>query len=368
MIHDWHKEVFATLLASRQRHHALLLNGPPGIGKSALALELAAAGLCEQRRADGSACRVCNACGWFLEGNHPDFRHVVPAALDERADAGDGGAASGDADSGTGTDGGSGRAAPARGGAARSASGKGGRGARASREIRIDQIRALDTFLEVGAHRGGERVIVIDPADAMNTITANALLKRLEEPPSRTAFILVASRPASLPATVRSRCRQVSLSLPAVDAAIAWLVGETGAGRHEAGAWLAASAGAPLHALRFADESEAAAHRRIVDAFAGLPEAGIVTTAEALSRVEPSAWAVPAQSWASDLVRVRAGAAPRRHADRHERLRRLAAQSSLERLLALEDRLRLLGREASHPLNARLLLEDVLLDFHRALA
>ena len=254
------------------------------------------------------------------------------------------------------------------GGRGDAGAGKGGRGARASREIRIDQVRTLDTFLEVGAHRGGERVIVIDPADAMNTITANALLKRLEEPPSRTGFILVASRPASLPATVRSRCRQASLSLPPVDAAIAWLVGETGAERRQAGAWLAASAGAPLHALRFADESEAAAHRRIVDAFAGLPEAGIVMTAEALSRVEPSAWVVPAQSWASDLVRVRAGAAPRRHADRRERLRRLAAQSSLERLLALEDRLRSLGREASHPLNARLLLEDVLLDFHRALA
>ncbi|HRO61334.1 MAG TPA: DNA polymerase III subunit delta', partial [Burkholderiaceae bacterium] len=71
MIYEWHKEVFATLLANRQRHHALLLNGPPGIGKSALALALAAAGLCEQPRADGSACGACNACGWFAEGNHP---------------------------------------------------------------------------------------------------------------------------------------------------------------------------------------------------------------------------------------------------------------------------------------------------------
>lgn len=353
MIYDWHREVFSALLASRQRHHALLLSGPPGIGKSALALELAAAALCERPRPDGSACGACDACGWFAEGNHPDFRLVLPAALDERADGGDGG---GPAE-------GVGRGANSRG-----AAGKGGRGPRASREIRIDQIRALDTFLEVGAHRGGERVIVIDPADAMNAITANALLKRLEEPPSRTGFILVASRPASLPATVRSRCRKVSLPLPPAEAALPWLARETGTDARVAGGWLAASAGAPLHALRFADESEAAAHRRIVDAFAALPEAGIVGTAAALSDVEPSAWAVPAQSWAADLVRVCAGAAPRRHADRHDRLRRLAARSSLERLLALESRLRALGRETSHPLNARLLLEDVLLDFHRALA
>jgi DNA polymerase-3 subunit delta' len=345
VIHDWNSAVFERLLANRGRsHHALLLVGPVGIGKSALALELARSRLCEQPLGDGAACGRCNACSWFDAGNHPDFRLVQPASADERGDA--------DADE---------AGLPA----ARSA---GRAGKKPSREIRIEQIRQLDGFLDVGAHRGGQRVIVVDPADAMNAIAANALLKRLEEPPANTGFILVASRPAALPATIRSRCQRVSMSLPDAAAARAWLASETAASEEQASAWLAAAGGAPLAALRFADTDAAAAHRRVLEAFAALPEAGIVATADALSGIEPTAWAGLAQTWVSDLVRVRAGAVPRRHAERVERLGELARRSSLARLVALEQRLRALPREAAHPLNPRLLLEDVLLDYHRALA
>jgi len=346
MLYDWTRPVFERLLATRERaHHALLIVGPAGIGKTALAMELARSRLCEQPLEGGGACGRCNACQWFDAGNHPDFRLVTPAASEERGDDGDATEA-----------------------ATRAPAVKSGKGAKPSREIRIDQIRALDGFLDVSAHRGGQRVIVVEPADAMNVTAANALLKRLEEPPARTGFILVASRPAALPATVRSRCQRVSLPLPAPDVAAAWLVRETGAAAAQAALWLAAAGGAPLLALRFASDDEASAHRRIVDAFAALPETGIVATADALTGVEPLAWAGAAQTWAADLARVRAGAEPRRHVDRLERLRGLAGRTSLARLAVLERRLRALQREAGHPLNPRLLLEDVLLEYHRALA
>jgi DNA polymerase-3 subunit delta' len=99
-----------------------------------------------------------------------------------------------------------------------------------------------------------------------------------------------------------------------------------------------------------------------------MPEAGIVATADALTGIDPPDWAGPAQSWAADLARVRAGAMPRRHVDRSERLRQLAAGTSLARVTQLKRRLRALPRESQHPLNARLLLEDVLLEYRRALA
>lgn len=347
MIYDWHKTLYRKMLANRERrHHALLLVGPAGTGKRALALELARSALCESPLDDGSACGVCKACGWFDESNHPDFRLLTPAALEEPGDE-----SGGDADS-----------------LQRSGGGKGARGSKPSREIRIEQIRALDSFLEVGAHRAGQRLIVIDPADAMNTIAANALLKRLEEPPSGASFILVASRPGSLPATIRSRCQRVSLPMPVPELAVAWLAAESGAEASVAAQWLAAAGGAPLSALRLSTGADSAANARIIDAFAGMPEAGIVGTADALAGIEPPAWAGLAQTWAADLARVRVGAVPRRHVEKLERLRVLAGRTSLDRLTALERRLRALPREASHPLNARLLLEDVLLEYQRALA
>lgn len=344
MIYPWLENQWKQLLGETTRqHHALLLTGPAGIGKGALALALARARLCEQPLPDGASCGCCKACGWFDAGNHPDLRFVGLASDEEESAEVDGVAT----------------AARGRSAAKRT---------RSAREIRVDQIRALDGFLDVGAHRAGQRVIVIDPADAMNTVAANALLKRLEEPPPGAGFILVASRLAALPATIRSRCRRVPFGLPPASLASDWLAAEHGLSAAQATLWLAAAGGAPLRARELAADGDLGVHRRIVDAFAGLPDAGVTATADALNGVDPVDWAGIAQTWAADLVRVRVGAAPRRHPDRLERLRRVAGLATLARLTALERRLRALAREAPHSLNARLLLEDVLLGYLNALS
>ena len=78
--------------------------------------------------------------------------------------------------------------------------------------VTVEEIRRVNRFLSMTSHDGGYRVVIVDPADDMNTNAANALLKNLEEPPSRTVFILVAHSPGGLLPTIRSRCQMVRLA------------------------------------------------------------------------------------------------------------------------------------------------------------
>ncbi|MDI6026107.1 DNA polymerase III subunit delta' [Corticibacterium sp. UT-5YL-CI-8] len=78
--------------------------------------------------------------------------------------------------------------------------------------LTVDEIRKVSRFLSMTSHDGGYRVVIVDPADDMNTNAANALLKNLEEPPSRTLFILIVHAPGSLLPTIRSRCQTIRMT------------------------------------------------------------------------------------------------------------------------------------------------------------
>ena len=200
MIYPWQTQLWDGLqrrLASLP--HALLIHGPQGVGKLALAEHLAQSLLCESEDRRKAPCGACDGCRWFLAGSHPDFRRVEPEALARRPAAGED------------------EEAPAGGPASTR---------KPSNEIRIEQIRGLDGFLNHQSHRGGRRIALVHPAEAMNVNAANALLKSLEEPPGSAAFILVSHRAARLPATIRSRCVTASVGIPPLDSARAWLAGE----------------------------------------------------------------------------------------------------------------------------------------------
>jgi DNA polymerase-3 subunit delta' len=77
--------------------------------------------------------------------------------------------------------------------------------------LTVDEVRRVNHFLSMTSHDRGYRVVIIDPADDMNPSAANALLKNLEEPPSRTLFALIAHSPGRLLPTIRSRCQMVRL-------------------------------------------------------------------------------------------------------------------------------------------------------------
>src|SRR5574343_86031 len=147
---ELHDQVWKALQGRRSRlPHALLLICHKGIGKYELARAYAKSLLCEQPLEGGRECGQCLACNWFEQGNHPDFRLLQPEALSDEIEVEEG------------------KKKP-------------------SQQITIEQIRNLDEFFTVGTHRGGLRVIVVNPAEAMNKNTTNSILKTLEEPPPDT--------------------------------------------------------------------------------------------------------------------------------------------------------------------------------------
>lgn len=216
--------------------HALLLHGPAGVGKLELAERFAQLLLCERRGKGADPCGSCDACRWFLGGNHPDVRFVEPEALARQLPAEEEGEEEG-----------------------RSKAGK------PSTEIKVEQVRALRDFVHLGSHRGGRRVAILHPAESMNATAANALLKNLEEPPAAAVFLLVSHRPARLPPTVRSRCVSVPVPIPDAATASAWLAQQ---GVRDPARWLAFAGGAPRRALEYAAGEQGAAVEHMLRALA----------------------------------------------------------------------------------------------------
>jgi DNA polymerase-3 subunit delta' len=115
-----------------------------------------------------------------------------------------------------------------------------------SRQITVDQIRGVGHFLALRPHTAARKLVIIAPADAMNLSAANSLLKVLEEPPAGSLLLLVSSRIAGLPATIRSRCAAVAFGVPPEIEAAGWL---RGLGVTQPEAVLDVAGGAPLAAL-----------------------------------------------------------------------------------------------------------------------
>ena len=113
--------------------------------------------------------------------------------------------------------------------------------------IGLDQIRELVGELSLTSYAGGGKAAVIEPANAMTTNAANSLLKTLEEPPGDTLLVLIADKTGHLPATIFSRCQRIDFSAPAAAEGLAWL--EKLQHNDEWSGALRMAGGAPLAAL-----------------------------------------------------------------------------------------------------------------------
>lgn len=329
---ELHKPTWKKLQGQRHRlPHALLLIGQRGLGKFTLAQAFANSLLCETQRGDGLACGKCLACNWFAQGNHPDYRLLQPQALAEEGEAEEG-------------------------------------KKKASQQITIDQVRGLDDFFNVGTHRGGLRIIVINPAEAMNRSTANALLKTLEEPPPSTLFLLISNEPIRLLPTIRSRCQALAVATPSLAAASAALAT---AGVADPERWLALAGGSPGNALELATAGNNAwldllAHR-LADSEALEPLA-LAAELDKLVRESKGKLALKAivealEKWLVDLTMAGNGLPARYFLPQQANISRLAAIIPTHRLVRAYRQLLTRRREAEQPLNSRLFLEGLFMDY-----
>jgi DNA polymerase-3 subunit delta' len=154
--------------------HAIVISGPAGVGKTTLALDLAAGLLCDAPEPSDRPCRTCRGCGLVERGNHADLHRLAPSGPGNQIRIGD-------------------RSEPEPG-----------------------TIRRLIADLALLPVEGGARVALIEEAERMNEEAQSALLKTLEEPPAGVTIILCADREDALLPTVRSRCVRLRLGPVAV--------------------------------------------------------------------------------------------------------------------------------------------------------
>ncbi len=344
---DLHPKVWLALNERcAQLPHALLLAGQRGVGKFELAEHFAQMLLCENRQNHPTlphaqiACGHCPACVWLAQGNHPDFRQLQPTALGGEEEENP-------------------KSEPA----------DASRKKKPSQQITIDQVRGLDDFLHIGTHRHGARVILVNPAEAMNRATANALLKSLEEPMVGTLFILVTSEVERLLPTIRSRCQSVFVPPPRADFAQAWLTQAGIAKADEAARWLELAGGSPLLAVQLAKEP--ALLDVLLAEFTRGTSLDPLAAAAAIDKViKAEKGATPlkrmiewSQKWLFDLTLESAGLAPRYFCAQALVLKRLAAASSATALLAFSRKTLQYKQQCEQPVNSRLFLEAYFLDY-----
>jgi DNA polymerase-3 subunit delta' len=340
-IYPWQFPAWQALQQLRDRlPHAILLHGSPGTGKTDFATHFAQSLLCQQPLSDGQPCNACASCGWFVQYSHPDFRRVRPDTLE------DGDAESDDA----------GEAETKR--AAKSTKAP-------SKDIRIEQIRSLASFMNISTHRNGKRVVLLYPADSLNTISANALLKTLEEPPPDTVLILVCNRIDRMLPTILSRCRKLVMPTPTREEALAWLTTQAVT---DADMWLDEQGGAPLAALAQAQGGD----RADLDAFLkqlGQPgREAALAMAEKLQKTPVPELVAWLQRWLYDVFSCKLSGTIRYYPRHRKQLTALAARASTGDLMAGLQAIAQRRAVAEHPLAAKLFIEDMLLDYARLFA
>ena len=213
-----HWSFFMQRLEADKLAHALLIEGPSGVGKTALACTMVARLLCTENHP--LACGQCRSCQLLAGGAHPDYFNLQP---EEK-----------------------------------------------SKVIKVDQVRALIGKLDLTTSISECKVAYIHPAEVMNGAAANALLKCLEEPAGNTVLILVSDNPGRLPVTIRSRCQAISISQPDPRIVQKWLEQSSGSPQEQVEAALQAAGGSPLRAAHYLGSPDQDAYGQVRAGLASL--------------------------------------------------------------------------------------------------
>jgi len=234
-----------------------------------------------------------------------------------------------------------------------------------SKQIGVEQIRALSDLVHMSSHRNGYKIILIHPAETMNLAAANALLKNLEEPPPQTLFILVTHRPQDLLPTIRSRCRQIAMPTPDLATAVAWLEQQ---GVKDPATSLAAAGYAPLAALEFDDDDYLAQHEAFIRQIGTPGGFNPIVLAEEMQKSDLPTAVNWMQKWCYDLMSFRTTGKIRYHLPMLAAIKSLVSEIDPRALAAYSRSLISTQRLARHPLNPRLFLEEMLLSYAMLIA
>jgi DNA polymerase III subunit delta' len=326
-----HQLTIASLQAAvRQERlaHAYLFHGEAAIGKRSTALCFAQALNCERTSLCEviDACGLCRSCRQIEARTHPDFFIIEPN---------------------------SGLATP---------------------QIKIEQVREIEQQIMYRPLMGERKICLIDEADRMTIGAANALLKTLEEPPDHSLFLLITSRPAALPATIRSRCQSLRFATPARTHVEAALILRREIPPADARLLAIISEGRIGEAL-VADAKETRAQLQdILDLVR--PQSlqsitSILSAAEAIAKADRApeilSWLV---RWIRDLVFLQVGGDRDQllYADTLSTLEAYARNAETDVLLGLLEDIEKTEQQATRHLNLHMALENILLRLRDALA
>jgi DNA polymerase-3 subunit delta' len=339
----WLQTQLEGLLA--QRGHAWLLSGPSGLGQFELALALARAWLCEQPTPEG-ACGHCGSCHAVDVHTHADFCMLMPETLslalgwplDEKTQD--------ELDS---------------------------KKRKPSKEIKVDAAREAVSFTQFTRSRGSTKVVLVFPAERMNNVTANTLLKTLEEPPGAVKFILATEAAHQLLPTIRSRCLGHTMLWPEFEPALTWL-GKEALRQHQRAekegsakkavrppdaadlqTLLMAAGGRPADAVAWAQNS---APSDASQRWQTLPKAMARGDVSALADWAPAQAVDALQKLCHDVLAVRVGASPR-FFSANDLPAPSAGKLGLYALASWAKELTTIARTVDHPYNPGLMLESL---------
>jgi DNA polymerase III subunit delta' len=319
MIYPWQKEQWMRLWQAKEANrlaHALLLAGAADLGKLNFAMQFILALFCEQPLSDHLACKRCHACRLINNQSHPNVLILAPE--------------------------------------------------KPGQAIKINQIREACDFVHHTSLKGIYCVVLIPKAEAMNANAANALLKTLEEPPAHALIILSSDQPSQLLLTIRSRCHNIVFPKPKAQQALPWLQEQINNPSIDAALLLKLSFGAPLMALKLAeDENHLLLRKIILDSLINLSfeNKNPLQLASALQEAPIEMIIHHISAFVSDILRLQLthSASLLINADYAEALTRLSSKKPSSAVLAFLDEIKRLSQEISQGfnLNKQLMLESL---------
>lgn len=332
--HEWAVRALVASSAADRIAHAYLFTGPHAIGKTTLARVFAQALQCTETN---PPCGECIACQKIARDRHPDVQIIegVPVGFkfDEKSPV------------------------PPRA------------NDREPRVLKIDQIRALQHDLSLSPFEGRYKIAILRRFEEANEEAANAFLKTLEEPPAHVRLLLTARDASLLLPTIASRCQVLALRPLAIERVESALIERWQVERKSARLLARLSAGRLGWAVRAsADRSLLKVRSAHLDALIDLLQEGRAERLMRAGDLAKDSEELPGLlelwlSWWRDVLLIQNGDGARiTNVDREDALRKHASRFALKEVQGALKSVRATARYLSQNVNARLAMENLLLN------